>query len=70
MTLAPGVYGLANAALGARWPKVMRGSEALQAALADEADPEALLEVLADRAVPSDAELPRRGRPLAGGRGP
>jgi uncharacterized protein with NRDE domain len=62
--LAPGVYGLANAELGATWPKVQRGRRALAAALAHGADPESLIELLADRTVPPDDELPRRGRPL------
>jgi len=63
--LEPGVYGLANAELGASWPKVVRGRQALANALQDVPDPDRLLALLADRAVPSDDELPRRGRPLA-----
>lgn len=62
--LEPGVYGLANAELGATWPKVLRGREALRRAVAEGADPDTLLELLADRHVPPDADLPRRGRPL------
>jgi uncharacterized protein with NRDE domain len=61
--LEPGVYGLANAELGATWPKVMRGRAALaQAAAAP--DPDRLLALLADQVIPPDDELPRRGRPL------
>jgi uncharacterized protein with NRDE domain len=63
--LEPGVYGLANAELGAAWPKVERGRQALGAAVAAGPEPEALIELLADRSVPPDHELPRRGRPMA-----
>ncbi|MFM7119946.1 MAG: NRDE family protein [Gammaproteobacteria bacterium] len=63
-TLAPGIYGLANAELGASWPKVIRGERALRSALAGTPDPGRLLDLLADRTVPPDHELPARGRPL------
>lgn len=62
--LAPGIYGLANAELGADWPKVRRGRAALAAAIARGARPGELIELLADRTVPPDHELPRRGRPI------
>jgi uncharacterized protein with NRDE domain len=62
--LEPGVYGLANAELGAAWPKVQRGSRALADAIARGPSPDDLIELLADRTVPPDDELPRRGRPL------
>lgn len=62
--LAPGVYGLANAELGATWPKVVRGRQALAAEVAGTPDPDRLIELLADRTVPPDRELPKRGRPL------
>jgi uncharacterized protein with NRDE domain len=62
--LEPGVYGLANAELGARWPKVLRGRRALADAMVHP-DPDTLIELLADCTVPPDDELPRRGRPLA-----
>ncbi len=62
--LEPGVYGLANAELGATWPKVLRGREALRRAIEAGANPDTLLELLADRQVPPDEDLPRRGRPL------
>jgi len=62
--LQPGVYGLANAELGAAWPKVVRGRSALASAVAAGADPDALIELLADRSTPPDDALPRRGRPL------
>ncbi len=62
--LAPGIYGLANAELGAAWPKVVRGRRGLAGVLEAGADPDALIDLLADRSVPPDSELPRRGRPL------
>ncbi|MFW6093053.1 MAG: NRDE family protein [Pseudomonadota bacterium] len=62
--LAPGVYGLANAELGAAWPKVTRGRRALAAVLRDGVHEDALLELLADETVPDDDQLPHRGRPL------
>lgn len=63
-TLAPGIYGLANAELGASWPKVIRGERALRSALTEMPDPDRLLDLLADRTIPPDHELPARGRPL------
>ncbi len=61
--LSPGVYGLANAELGATWPKVVSGREAL-AQVAAEPDTDALIRLLHDDHQPDDADLPRRGRPL------
>ncbi len=66
--LEPGTYGLANAELGAAWPKVVRGTQHLETLLETDLSAdrlqEALLELLADTSVPSDAQLPIRGRPL------
>jgi len=62
--LPPGVYGLANAELGATWPKVTYGRRALAGAIAAGAHADSLVELLADRSVPPDEALPRRGRPL------
>lgn len=62
--LQPGVYGLANAELGASWPKVVRGRSLLAEAVAAGADPDDLIRLLADTTVPPDEALPRRGRPL------
>ncbi|MCZ6856135.1 MAG: NRDE family protein [Gammaproteobacteria bacterium] len=66
--LGPGTYGLANAELGAAWPKVVRGTRSLEALLdsnlGTELLQEALLELLADTSVPNDEELPIRGRPI------
>ncbi|MFU8814210.1 MAG: NRDE family protein [Pseudomonadales bacterium] len=62
--LQAGVYGLANAELGATWPKVVRGRSALAKAVAAGADPDILIQLLADRSTPPDELLPKRGRPL------
>ena len=58
------MYGLANAELGADWPKVTRGCRTLTSVLASGVSTAALISLLADRWVPPDHELPRRGRPL------
>ena len=68
-TLTPGFYGLSNAELGAQWPKCVQGAQRLKglAQLAPEdLAPEhaALVDLLADRAVPPDDQLPQRGRDL------
>lgn len=62
--LEPGVYGLANAELGATWPKVVRGRRFLTDQVGAGADADALIDLLADRHLPPDDALPRRGRPL------
>jgi uncharacterized protein with NRDE domain len=62
--LAPGTYGLANAELGATWPKVNAGIMALDQVLSDQPLPGALLSILGNERLPSDDELPNRGRPL------
>lgn len=61
--LTPGVYGLANAELGATWPKVVSGRAAL-AAVAEAPDTDSLIRLLRDDHQPDDADLPKRGRPL------
>ena len=61
--LAAGIYGLANAELGATWPKVLSGIEAL-GAIVSAPDTERLIRILHDDSQPDDAALPRRGRPL------
>jgi uncharacterized protein with NRDE domain len=61
--LTAGVYGLANAELGAAWPKVVSGREAL-ARIAHAPDTDTLIRLLHDDHQPDDADLPKRGRPL------
>jgi len=61
--LPPGVYGLSNHLLDTPWPKVTRGKRVMTELLA-EADrlvPQALFDLLADRSVAGDQELPATG---------
>ncbi len=67
VVLTSGVYGLSNSHLDGEWPKVTGGKAALRQALATHPGPhhtsalaEQLLEVLADKTVPPDEELPQR----------
>ncbi|MBE0616150.1 MAG: NRDE family protein [Burkholderiales bacterium] len=57
----PGVHGLSNHLLDTPWPKVVRGKQRLQAALAAEPGVEALLELLHDREPAKPGELPDTG---------
>ncbi len=61
--LEPGVYGLSNHLLDTPWPKVRRGRDGLAALLAAgrAEDTAALLDLLADRTLPPDNELPDTG---------
>lgn len=64
--LAPGVYGLSNATLGVRWPKVRRGLDAFEPLLeGEEVAPEPLFDLLAARATAPDDQLPDTGVGLA-----
>jgi len=58
-----GVFGLSNHLLNTPWPKVANGRRDLETALTLSGDPliERLLEMLADRAVPPDNDLPNTG---------
>ena len=62
--LAPGIYGLANAELGATWPKVVSGREAIAGICTQDPTTQALIQLLHDDTQPSDDALPKRGRPL------
>jgi uncharacterized protein with NRDE domain len=64
--VAPGVHGLSNAALDVPWPKVVRATGALRAALEGPADAlvGALFAMLADRRDAPDEELPGTGFPV------
>ncbi|HSD99168.1 MAG TPA: NRDE family protein [Burkholderiales bacterium] len=61
--IAPGIHGLSNHLLDTPWPKVARGKERLSALMkADEAGlMRGLFDVLEDRTVAPDAELPDTG---------
>jgi uncharacterized protein with NRDE domain len=64
--IAPGVHGLSNHLLDTPWPKVRNGRRAVAAELERETiDPERLLELLADRTIATDDELPETGVGLA-----
>lgn len=62
--LEPGIYGLSNAFLDTPWPKVTRAVGRFACQLASRADPEALLALMADRALAPDHALPSTGVPL------
>jgi uncharacterized protein with NRDE domain len=59
--IEPGVHGLSNHLLDEPWPKVVRGKERMEAALAARDPAPALFEMLSETAVAPDAELPRTG---------
>ncbi|MFH0351114.1 MAG: NRDE family protein [Chromatiales bacterium] len=62
LTLAPGLYGLSNHRLDTPWPKVEKAKSALAKILGmPTAEPEAILEMLADRTIPPDGCLPDTG---------
>jgi uncharacterized protein with NRDE domain len=62
--LPPGIYGLSNHQLDEPWPKLVRTRQRFAAELAgDDPSPEALFDVLADRAPATDGELPATGLP-------
>lgn len=59
--LLPGVHGLSNHLLDTPWPKVVRGKQRLQQALARGPDADALLDLLYDREPALPSELPDTG---------
>lgn len=61
--VAPGIHGLSNHLLDTPWPKVLRGTHALQSALwLDAPQREArMLDALSDRAPPADGQYPTEG---------
>jgi uncharacterized protein with NRDE domain len=63
VAVAAGIHGLSNALLDTPWPKVLRGTAALEQALASSVKPEPdrLLEILQERQIASDSELPDTG---------
>lgn len=64
--LAPGIYGLSNHVLDTPWPKLKRGLSMLRGLLERRRSltPDDLLQILTDRALAADAELPQTGVPL------
>jgi len=67
IVLKPGIYGLSNGILDDPWPKVSIGKSALQQLLNRSSDPkpEALLDIMTNRDIAPDSELPQTGVPLA-----
>lgn len=65
--LRPGIYGISNALLDTPWPKVRKGKERFAELLkrSDGALPtEELFELLGDRTIAPDGELPDTGLPI------
>lgn len=65
--VGPGVHAVSNALLDTPWPKTLRSAARLSGLLAraEEVDPEALFELLSDRAGAPDDALPDTGVGLA-----
>ena len=61
--LAPGVYGLSNAALDTPWPKVTRAITRFACLIASRVDLAAIMQLLENRELARDAELPSTGVP-------
>jgi len=61
--LQPGVHGLSNHLLNTPWPKVVRSCRAMKNHLSSHRPPdmENLMQILQDRAVPPDKDLPQTG---------
>lgn len=62
--LQPGFYGLSNAELGAEWPKCIFGAQGLQKITSQPFDAADLIGLLHDSDIPTDDQLPHRGRPI------
>ena len=60
--LSPGLYGLSNNLLDTPWPKVAKGKRCMEKILSsNEIDCESLFELLSDRNMPPDSDLPDTG---------
>ncbi|HEX6003371.1 MAG TPA: NRDE family protein [Burkholderiales bacterium] len=61
--IAPGVHGLSNHLLNTPWPKIQRSKRALEALIdaREEALIRGLFDILADRSLAADSELPDTG---------
>lgn len=59
--LNEGIYGLSNHLLDTPWPKLERAREGFVEALRAEPEPEALMDILADRTPAPDEALPHTG---------
>jgi len=65
--LPPGVHGLSNHLLNTPWPKVVRSRQAVATLLARKGPPdvESLMQILQDRTIPPDGDLPDTGIGMA-----
>ena len=61
--LAPGVYGLSNAGLDTPWPKVTRAVTRFACLVASRVDLKPIMQLLENRELARDAELPSTGVP-------
>ncbi|MBW1999976.1 MAG: NRDE family protein [Deltaproteobacteria bacterium] len=63
LQLGPGIYGLSNGLLDIPWPKVVRAKQLLASLLENhrEIPEQKLFEILGDRSVPDDRDLPDTG---------
>ncbi len=61
--LKPGLYGISNGKLDSPWPKVEKGKVALEKVIqeSEKPEPEKLFELLADKTLAADNELPSTG---------
>ena len=64
--LPPGIHGLSNHVLNTPWPKVKQSCRAMEDCLSSHRRPdmETLMQILEDRMIPADEDLPRTGVPL------
>jgi uncharacterized protein with NRDE domain len=62
-SLKPGLYGISNGKLDCPWPKVEKGKAALEKIIQarEKPEPEKLFELLADKTIAADNELPSTG---------
>ena len=63
--LMPGIYGLSNHRLDTPWPKLVKARARFAEALAELPDEHAFFDLLADRSMVPDKDLPSTGVPLA-----
>ena len=63
--LSPGIYGLSNALLNDRWPKVVAGQQKMAELIQQNSiNPTALLNAVQDKTIAPDDQLPSTGVPL------
>lgn len=62
--ITDGIYALSNHLLDTPWPKVVKGKALFKAALASEVSHSNLFNMLQDREIYPDSELPETGLPL------